>query len=276
MAARRGDRARARARGRRAKPLDEVERAAAHLYALPLEEFVKARDARSQELKRADKREEAERVRRLRKPTLAAWAVNQLARRRELDVRRLLKAGERLQEGQTDEEDSFLEARREESAVLRRLLRGARELLESQGHTPSDAVIEKVAAILRSAAVDEGGRELLAQGRVTQELEPGGFELFSALLGSVRPARRRGARPSGKDRATQRRRTREAERKAAEAAAEAEALERELVTEEQAVTDAERTLRDAERRAKALRQKVKRAQERAERARSRAESVKDS
>jgi hypothetical protein len=274
VAARRGDRPSAGAK--RAKRPDAVEQATSELYALPPEEFVKARDTRARELKADGKRDEADAVRKLRKPTLAAWAVNQLARERELDVRRLLKAGERLQEGGADASD-FAAARQEESDVIRRLLRGAREVLEAAGHKPSDSMLESVSSMLRSAAVDEQGRTLLAEGRVTQELEPGGFELFSALLESARPAPRRGAKAkrSAPDRAAERRRQRAAEQKAAEAAAEADEIERELVREEQRVTDAERALREAERNAKALRVKAKRARERAERARARADSLKD-
>jgi hypothetical protein len=272
VAARRGKRPSAGAQ--RARQPDPVDQAAAELYALPPEEFVKARNARARELKAEGKRDEADAVAKLRKPTLAAWAVNQLARERELDVRRLLKAGERLQGGDSDEAD-FAEARQEETALLRRLRSGARELLEAAGHKPSDSILETVTSMLRSAAVDEEGRKRLAEGRVTQELEPGGFELFSALLESARPAPRRGAKRSGLDRATERRRLRAAEQKAAEAAAEADAIERELVREEQRVTDAERALREAERNAKALRVKAKRARDRAERARARADSLKD-
>ena len=273
MAARRGNRPSAGAK--RAKQPDPVDQAAAELYSLAPEEFVKARNARARELKAEGKRDQADAVGKLRKPTLAAWAVNQLARERELDVRRLLKAGDRLQGGDADESD-FAEARHEESTVMRRLLRGAREILEAAGHKPSDSVLESVSSMLRSAAVDEQGRKLLAEGRVTQELEPGGFELFSALLESARPAPKRGgAKRSTPDRAADRRRRQAAQQKADEAAAEADAIERDLVREEQRVTDAERSLREAERNAKALRVKSKRARERAERARARADSLKD-
>jgi hypothetical protein len=272
VAARRGNRPSASAK--RAKQPDPVDQAAAELYSLAPEEFIKARNARARELKAEGKRDQADAVGKLRKPTLAAWAVNQLARERELDVRRLLKAGDRLQGGDADASD-FAEARHEESTVMRRLLRGAREILEAAGHKPSDSVLESVSSMLRSAAVDEQGRKLLAEGRVTQELEPGGFELFSALLESARPAPKRGAKRSTPNRAVDRRRQRAAQEKADEAAAEADAIERDLVREEQRVTDADRALREAERNAKALRVKAKRARERADRARARADSLKD-
>ena len=46
------------------------------------------------EIVKVDK--EIEEIKKLRKPTAAVWLVNQLARERQLDVQRLLKAGESL------------------------------------------------------------------------------------------------------------------------------------------------------------------------------------
>src|SRR5215211_7413411 len=69
------------------------------LYEVPPDEFVTERNALSRELRDAGRRDEAERVRQLRRPSLAVWAGNQLARQRELDLRRLLRAGERRRGG---------------------------------------------------------------------------------------------------------------------------------------------------------------------------------
>ena len=60
---------------------DEIDR----LYELPLEEFTAARNALAKETGDAA-------LKQLKKPTVPAWAVNQLARRREVDMRRLLRA----------------------------------------------------------------------------------------------------------------------------------------------------------------------------------------
>ena len=70
------------------------------LYALPLDEFVAARNDLAKALKKEGDREGAAEVAALRKPTLVAWAVNQLAhtRRREVDL--LLDAGKRLIDAQ--------------------------------------------------------------------------------------------------------------------------------------------------------------------------------
>src|SRR6266498_1826918 len=50
------------------------------LYGLPLEGFVAARDEAVRHLRQDGKAEAAEQVAELRKPTVSAWAVNQLAR----------------------------------------------------------------------------------------------------------------------------------------------------------------------------------------------------
>ena len=68
---------------------DEVDR----LYKLPLEEFTAARNDLAKQLGDAS-------VKQLKKPTVPAWTVNQLARTREVDVRRLLRAGEQLEQAQ--------------------------------------------------------------------------------------------------------------------------------------------------------------------------------
>ena len=50
------------------------------LYALPLDGFTPARDARAKEFKAGGDKELAERVRKLKKPSTAAWVVNLLVR----------------------------------------------------------------------------------------------------------------------------------------------------------------------------------------------------
>ncbi|HEX8105745.1 MAG TPA: hypothetical protein VF533_24225, partial [Solirubrobacteraceae bacterium] len=50
------------------------------LFALPLEEFVPARDALAKALRAEKRREDAKAVAALRRPSLGAWAVNQVVR----------------------------------------------------------------------------------------------------------------------------------------------------------------------------------------------------
>jgi hypothetical protein len=76
--------------------LDEID----ELFALPLDEFTAARNALAKRLKQDGDAEAAEAVRTLSKPSVAAWAVNQLARRDPETVRSLLNVAARLRSAQ--------------------------------------------------------------------------------------------------------------------------------------------------------------------------------
>ncbi|HWT94649.1 MAG TPA: hypothetical protein VN238_16755, partial [Solirubrobacteraceae bacterium] len=59
------------------------------LYALPLERFVAERDVLVKQLRASKRREEAARVAALAKPSIVAWAVNQVVRSRGDEARAL-------------------------------------------------------------------------------------------------------------------------------------------------------------------------------------------
>src|ERR1043165_2209472 len=101
---------------------DDVDR----LYGLPLDEFVGARDELAKQLRGEDRREEAEQVKALRKPPVAVWLVNRIARERELDVRRLLDSAEALRKAQAAGSEEFAEGRRSGTQGLGRLAGGGR------------------------------------------------------------------------------------------------------------------------------------------------------
>ena len=72
------------------------------LYGLPLERFVPERNALAKDLRRNGDRDEAETVAKLRKPSVAAWAVNQLVRTQRQAVARLFAAGDAAQRAQSE------------------------------------------------------------------------------------------------------------------------------------------------------------------------------
>ena len=76
--------------------LEEID----ELFALPLDEFTAARNALAKRLKQDGDGETAEAVRTLAKPTVAAWAVNQLARHDAEAVRSLLNVAARVRSAQ--------------------------------------------------------------------------------------------------------------------------------------------------------------------------------
>jgi hypothetical protein len=148
------------------------------LYALPLNEFTAARDEIAKRLRGEGERELADQVKQLRKPPVAVWLVNTLAREREVDVKRLLKAGEALANAQAAAtREGFADARRDEQHALERLAGAARELAGREGVGAPAA--DRAVQTLRAASLSEEGRELLKRGRLTDELEPPGFEALA-------------------------------------------------------------------------------------------------
>lgn len=165
--------------------------AADELYALPLDEFTRARNELAKRVGDAS-------IRQLKKPSVSAWAVNQLTRRREVDMRRLLRAGERLEKAQKGvfgggDQRAFAEAQREQRDAVRRLRSEAAEILREAGHPASDATLERLATTLHAAAGTEEGRTLLRTGRLTEDVEPLGFTAFEGVVPPP-STRRRGKR----------------------------------------------------------------------------------
>ena len=72
------------------------------LYGLPLERFTAERNALAKQLRQEGERDRAAEVAKLQKPSVAAWAVNQLVRTQQRDVTALFKAGDALQKAQAD------------------------------------------------------------------------------------------------------------------------------------------------------------------------------
>jgi hypothetical protein len=73
-----------------------LDEATDELYAADLDAFVADRTRLARELKEGGDGEAAAKLAKLKKPTVAAWALNQLARRHRRDVDLLLDAGHRL------------------------------------------------------------------------------------------------------------------------------------------------------------------------------------
>jgi hypothetical protein len=206
---------------------DELDR----LYALPLNEFTSARDEIAKRLRAEGERDLADEVKALRKPTVAVWLVNQLARRREVDIKRLLKAGEALGKAQASAK-GFAEARGDEQHALERLARAAREA----GVGPQAA--DRAVQTLRAASLTEEGRDLLKRGRLTEELEPPGFE---ALAGMPTPPAPR-SKPKPKARPRKNPQLEKARERVKRLKAEAERAEREAAAAAERLAKAEAQL----------------------------------
>ena len=171
------------------------------MYAVGPDDFVAERERLSRELRDAGQKEEAKVVKAARKPTLSAWTVNQLARQERRNVDLLLDASHRLREAQQGllagkDERGFEEARRTQRDALAALRKAADRILSDAGRG-GETTLNKVTATLQAAAVSDEGRELLARGRLTGDVEPTGFELLSPLSAGP-PAKTRPTGPAKK------------------------------------------------------------------------------
>jgi hypothetical protein len=175
------------------------------LYGLPLDRFVRERASLARELRSGGERERAAVVVALRKPSAAAWAVNQLIRTQRREVDELWAAGDALREVQTGVLTGNADARdlrsaaQDERAAVDTLVQLARGLLSSGGHELSAVTIERVAETLHAAALDDDARAQVSEGRLVRELRHVGL---GAGLGAAvaapraRPASGRGAKPA--------------------------------------------------------------------------------
>jgi predicted ribosome quality control (RQC) complex YloA/Tae2 family protein len=220
------------------------------LFALPLDEFTAARNALAKQLKQDGDAAAAEQVQALPKPSVAAWTVNQLARREPDGVRSLLNVAARLRSAQERSlqgertADELRAAQAEEREVIRALTRSAESVLRDAGRPASGTTLERVASLLRAAAVNEPGRSALREGRLGSEIAVSGFDAFSDIK---LPAKRgRSAARAGDDLAERRRQKREAEQRrkrlekqVRELTARAEAAERDAARARKQAEDAE-------------------------------------
>jgi hypothetical protein len=160
---------------------DDIDR----LYSLPLEEFTAARNKLAAALKKGGEQEAAEQVKSLRKPSLSAWAVNQLARKERMQVRSLVTSAERLRKaqagllrgGEAEELRASVERQRE---VVGALVKRAKELLREGGHPTTDATLERIRDTFTAVASDEEGGQLVQEGRLETDLDPAGFGPMTA------------------------------------------------------------------------------------------------
>ena len=146
---------------------DEI---ADRLYALPIEEFTSVRNDAAAELRKEGRRDEADEVKALRKPTAAAAAANRLVREHRDQIEAYLAAAAALRDAQFAGKGDVAAATRLERKTLERLLRLASG---------------EVRQTLQAAAVDDAAAEELRRGRLERELEPRGF---GTLLSHAKPA----------------------------------------------------------------------------------------
>jgi hypothetical protein len=250
-------------------PTPDADVRAGRLYELPLDEFTAARNALAAELK-ADDPEGAAAVRALRKPSRAAWSVNQLVRSEPELVEALLGAGGELRQAHRQAAsgrgaEQLRAAADAERAAVERLMAKAPDVL---GAPPAPALADAMRDTLHAASSDDEARELVREGRLVEAMRPiglgpapaatrGGSAKAAAPAGETERARAAAERQAREERA---RRLKAARAEEAALRREADAAQRSLERAEEALSRARDAVEAATERAKDARRRARTAQ----------------
>jgi hypothetical protein len=235
------------------------------LYREHPEGFVAGRDRLAKDLRTAGDRDEAGRVKKLRRPTVAAWLINRAALTAPARVEEFAEASRQLEDAQgralegkdegAAEWRAAAEREREATgAVVEATEAGARDA----GHSASGRALELVGETLRAATGDPELRERVLRGRVDREQSAA--TLGTPAVGAPRKragsAKRRGLGQAGRE-------LERLEGELADATAREERLRARVERTADALRDEKAKLADSKRETAALKRRVKAAERRA-------------
>ena len=220
------------------------------LYQIPLDEFTAARNALAKELDDSS-------IKKLEKPNLAAWAVNQLYWHERKLYDEVIKTSTQVRTAYKQllagKSSDVKAAEVFHAEAMRKAKDSIRKMLEAAGNNASDAVMTPITETLDALPTTD------PPGRLTKPLRRTGFEALQGVTIAARPSQPEKPKapppkPSADESSTEKKRR------------EAEQQERAMTKERLRFAEA------AEREAEAALDRARRALERAERTRERVES----
>ncbi len=150
----------------------DIEAQIDRLYHLPLDEFTQARNALAKELKRPT-------IKDLEKPSIAAWAVNQLYWKGRDSYDQLMESGARLRAEHrkllTGKPAGIRDAEKAHRDAVRAAVEKIRGLLKDGGHALTEQTLAAVQETLE--ALPSGDRP----GRLSRPLKRAGFEALAGI-----------------------------------------------------------------------------------------------
>jgi uncharacterized coiled-coil protein SlyX len=154
----------------------DFEEAANQLYAAPAADFIATRNELAKQLKADGDQLGSTRLKALRKPTVAAWLANLVARERPDELDDLLALGDEFRQATADldgERLRKLTPRRHQ--LLDQLTKAAKSLAEDGGQKISADVSQKLRETLDAALVDPAVGEAVREARISSALRHVGF-----------------------------------------------------------------------------------------------------
>jgi hypothetical protein len=210
----------------------DFEEAASALYAASAADFIATRNELAKQLKADGDQLGSTRLKALRKPTVAAWLANLVARERPDDIDDLLALGDEFREATADLDGERLrELTPKRHKLIDKLSKSAAGLSDREGQKVSADVAQKLRETLDAALVDPSAGEAVREGRLSSALRHVGFGVVDE---SGEPSNITPITDERRQRAQARRaKTDESEKAAAEKESAAEKAKREKAEREQ-------------------------------------------
>jgi hypothetical protein len=166
----------------------DLAQIANELYGLPPSEFVATRAARATQASGEDKDLAAE-IRRLPKPSVAAYVVNQLVRSYHGDVEQLIELGAALRQAQVGLDGAELrKLDQQRRQVTRAVAAQGKALAAEAGTSVSAAAAVQVDETLHAAMADPDAAEAVRSGRLSRALSASGFGPVDVVGAVAAPA----------------------------------------------------------------------------------------
>jgi len=158
----------------------ELETAVVAVYRGPLEEFISRRDALAKELRAAKRREDADRVKALRKPSRTAWVLDNIVHEDPSVLDQLTAA---IRAAQTVHSGADLRAALDNvrTAIRDVAAAGARVAIRAGQPIDSSALVTAVHAVIGETSAFND----LRAGRLVEVPAGGGLDILSAITISV-------------------------------------------------------------------------------------------
>lgn len=154
----------------------DFEEAADAVYAAPAADFIATRNELAKQLKADGDALASTRLKALRKPTVAAWIANLVARRLPDELDDLLALGDEFREATADLDGERLrELTPKRHQLLDKLSKEAARLAGEEGQKVSADVGQKLRETLDAALVDPAAGDAVREGRLSSALRHVGF-----------------------------------------------------------------------------------------------------
>ncbi|TCC28033.1 hypothetical protein [Kribbella speibonae] len=154
----------------------DFEEAADAVYAAPAADFIATRNELAKQLKADGDALGSTRLKALRKPTVAAWIANLVARKLPDELDDLLALGDEFREATADLDGERLrDLTPKRHRLLDKLAKEAARLAADEGQKVSADVGQKLRETLDAALVDPAAGDAVREGRLSSALRHVGF-----------------------------------------------------------------------------------------------------